>query len=448
MGLTYKKITETDLGKLAAAAEAWEDMAAQFKEAGSHYASTTRGVTQGSIWTGVSHLNAQQHFEGTQYEYAAAEKQAKAIASLIRDGHRQFTELKKLLESTVADAVKDSMVVDAEGNVRPDLSDDLRRALVHDPDGQSVLGQYNRTADSWEQQIRKYVQAFTEADTSLKTALESAVVDGKMGGKDQTLNGFNAAAEGDLAKAGARKDDAVTTRTDGWKSEGKASATGPGVELTATGPKYGKEGTLKAAANLGHATAEGSLTNGSMKLTGIADAYGGARATANYGITGEGLVGKAEVSAGGRGLAEGRAHYGHGGVYGRAEGFAGGEAQASAGVGLEGLSAGAKAFAGAKAGVAGGAEIAGIGAGGTAEGWAGVGAEAKVTLGKGDDGKFHIGAEVGVAVGLGGSLGAEFTVDPGKVADAAKDAADTLGEVAGAFSDAAGSLQDSVTSLF
>ncbi|MFJ9596692.1 hypothetical protein ACIRS3_28575 [Streptomyces virginiae] len=139
-----------------------------------------------------------------------------------------------------------------------------------------------------------------------------------------------------------------------------------------------------------------------MKLSGIADAYAGARATANVGFTEGGLTGKAEASVGGRALTEGRAEYGHMGYYTRGEGFAGAEAGVSAGASLSGVNAGAKAFAGAKATYAGGGELAGIGAGGTAEGWAGAGAgaEAKVTFGKGEDDKFHIGGEVGVALGL------------------------------------------------
>jgi hypothetical protein len=40
---------------------------------------------------------------------------------------------------------------------------------------------------------------------------------------------------------------------------------------------------------------------------------------------------------------------------------------------------------------------------------------------------------VGVAVGLGGEVGFEFTVDPGKIADTAGDAADAIGDTAHAI---------------
>ncbi|MCH0542601.1 hypothetical protein I3F58_24190 [Streptomyces sp. MUM 203J] len=199
MGLTYKKIMATDFGKLTAAAKAWDDMADEFKKAGSHHATTTRGL-KGTLWNGVSHLQAQQHFEGTQFEYAAAEKQAKATADLIRDAHRQFTELKKRLESLVADATKNKMIVDADGNVRPNLSASERSAYLHDPDGvgQKHLAQYEKAAEGWAAQIKKYVQAISDADAGAKLALEGVVVDGKIGGNDQTFNGFNGDAQGDI----------------------------------------------------------------------------------------------------------------------------------------------------------------------------------------------------------------------------------------------------------
>ena len=115
---------------------------------------------------------------------------------------------------------------------------------------------------------------------------------------------------------------------------------------------------------------------------------------------------------------------------GERPGFAGAEAGADVGLGPEGFSAGGKAFAGAKATAAGGAEAGGVGVGVTGEAWAGPGVEADLTFGEErDDGKFHIGAEVGASPILGGKVGMEFTVDPGKVADTAGDAADAVGDV-------------------
>jgi hypothetical protein len=70
--------------------------------------------------------------------------------------------------------------------------------------------------------------------------------------------------------------------------------------------------------------------------------------------------------------------------------------------------------------------VGGLGAGARGEAWAGIGAAADATIGKGEDGKWHIGAEAGVGLGVGGKLGFEVTVDPGEVTDTLGDAASAL----------------------
>lgn len=202
----------------------------------------------------------------------------------------------------------------------------------------------------------------------------------------------------------------------GWEAEGKVDVSGPSMGWSATGPDTGsgKEGQAEAHAYLASVGADGSLKNGSLALTGAAEAYLGVKATADIGATNEGYTAEADVAAGVGAEASGRADYGPVGAYGRADGLAGADTGVNTTLGLEGLNAGAEAFAGAKGGVAGGADIGGIGVGGTAEGWAGAGAEAHVTLGE-KDGKFKIGADAGAAIGLGGEVGFEFTVDPTKV---------------------------------
>ncbi|MFF4219792.1 hypothetical protein [Streptomyces nondiastaticus] len=89
--------------------------------------------------------------------------------------------------------------------------------------------------------------------------------------------------------------------TDGWK----VTATGPGAGLSATGsPSYGKESRFKAYGDLGHVTAQRSLTDGPADVSVTADAYAGSRATANYGFSDKGVSAAAEMSWGGRGMIE------------------------------------------------------------------------------------------------------------------------------------------------
>ncbi|MFI5831451.1 hypothetical protein ACIA6C_30070 [Streptomyces sp. NPDC051578] len=174
-----------------------------------------------------------------------------------------------------------------------------------------------------------------------------------------------------------------------------------------------------------------TLTEGDLKLSGIADSYGGGRATANYGFTDQGASAKVEASAGVRGLAEGRADYGYVGQYVRAEGFAGAEAGVTAKATKEEVTIGAKGFAGAKGTLAGGAEAFGIGVGVNAEGWAGPGAEAWWGYKKDEKtGVWKIDGDAGLSPLLGGKVGLEITIDPHKVSNAVDDAADALGDAA------------------
>ncbi|MFJ6717176.1 MULTISPECIES: hypothetical protein [unclassified Streptomyces] len=443
----YYEVMNTNFGLLTTAAGKWEAMAGELNKVETRYGETVQKITMGDQWAGVSAGSAKSGFAGTRYEYSAAQIQAKAIGGLLRDAHEKFTDLKTKLDSARADAIAAGMTVSEQGHVAFDwakLTPSERSAYHHDPDGEASI----RTAvTKWQQHIDDRVKAVTELDQNVKLAIEAAVVDSNKDalgkGADMSLAGFNAGAQGDLdkavkeARAAAKANDAdVKTHDDGLK------ITGPDVGFKVSGVKNGKEGSVKAYADLFHLSQAGEATKGGVKFSDVYDVYGGARATANYGFTNSGLSGKAEVSAGIRELVGGKAEYGYAGAYERTEVFAGGEAAVSAGAGKDGFNAGAKAFAGAKAGVTGGGEVAGLGAGATAEGWYGAGAEAKATFGKGDDGKWHIGGKVGLALGVGGSVGGEFTVDPGKVGDAFGDAADAIGDTAGSVKHTVGGWFD------
>lgn len=195
---------------------------------------------------------------------------------------------------------------------------------------------------------------------------------------------------------------------------------GPGVKATVFG------GT--AAASLFSVDAKGATQLGDVTLAGKAELKAlGAEATAAAGISRDGVFGEAKASAYlAQASAEGSARYGIAEVGGSAKGFVGAEAGVQGSIGLDGVRVGADAFAGAKATGEVHGDVGGLGAGLTGEAWAGAGAEANATLGKGEDGKWTIGAEAGVGLGVGAKLGFEITVDPGEVADTVSDAAGAL----------------------
>lgn len=258
-----------------------------------------------------------------------------------------------------------------------------------------------------------------------------------------------AAIRGDGGKPGAL-DKLINSVTDGWSSRGKAEGSGPNAGVSASWPKGSKMGELKAFAELAKASAQGSVGNDYVQLSGKAAATVAAEASVAGGVTNEGISGKAEVMAGAKASAQGKAEFGpYAGYNGKVEGFAGASASASASAGLGGLNANASAFAGAKVVAKAGGDIAGIGLNATAEGWAGAGAEAGVNFGPDENGTWHIGVSAGAAPGLGGKLGVELTVDPDDVAETAGDAAQFVGNAAAntgeAVGDFAASASDTVT---
>ena len=195
---------------------------------------------------------------------------------------------------------------------------------------------------------------------------------------------------------------------------------GPGVNATVVGGK--------AQGNLFGTGAKGAAQFGDVTAAGQVDAKAlGGQAIATAGISRDGINAQASVNGYlAQVSASGSAHLGMAEVGGSGQAYVGGEAGAHGAIGTDGVRLGADAFAGAKATGEVHGDLGGLGAGATGEAWAGAGAEADATLGRGDDGKWHVGAEAGVGLGIGGKVGVEFTVDPGEITD-------TLGDAAGAL---------------
>ncbi|CAM2969218.1 hypothetical protein ACH4LN_16805 [Streptomyces albus] len=433
MPLGYQDVMSADLSQLVDLAKAWQHMGERFGELmGAYVKHVPRALANGN-WQGESFSAHQMNARSTAFEFAAAETEALAVASLLRQAHVELTRLREVVRDLVTDAEDRGYEVDSSG-VATYVGSDKKRTAGNDPGHSAACVE---AAQAWTDKIAKAVKAVDEADQKVKRALVRAVSDLSTDGDG--IGGFNAHAESDLETAGSARP--TRTKIDGWVSKGSFDATGPGADVTLSGPGYGRQGMAKAYADLFHVTAQGSLTRGEMKLSGIADANGGVRASASGGITEAGIDGTAEVSGGLRAFTEGRFESDFAGIYGRGTGFTGGEAGANVSLGADGFSAGGKAFAGGKVSAAGGAEAGGISIGATGEAWAGPGVEADLTFGeKNDDGKFHIGADLGASPIVGGKVGAEIVIDPGKVADTANDAADAVGDMAG-------SLKKTITGL-
>ncbi|MFE1784794.1 hypothetical protein ACFW9F_19980 [Streptomyces sp. NPDC059506] len=434
---TYEHLYHLNLGNLKAAAARWEDTANKFKGLHTTYGSQVSRPFRQAGWVQpfLTATKADSDVRAAQQQFESAHKEANGIAGVLASLHAELKKAKDDLHRLAdVEAKEQGLHVGADGTVTP--RDDLSRntAARHDPDGQTAIREQQEACEAFVRRIERVLQRAADADETACWALRR-----DLGGSRSDFNPkvVTSLADADSTRAAEakkkKKDDG--TKDDGWVAEGDSDASGPGAKASASGPdtKSGKLGEAKANADLGRAEAEGKLTNGPMQLAGEAEAYAGAKASAAGGITNEGIKGEAGVFVGGQAEASGRADAGPVGVYGRAEAKAGAEAKASAGIGLDGLHAGAEAFAGAKAGIAGGADIGGIGVGATAEGWAGPGVGAEATFGKDQEGKWRIGAKAGAAPGLGGAVGFEVTIDPGKVADTVSDAADAVGDAIGSL---------------
>ncbi|MEV4501335.1 hypothetical protein [Streptomyces klenkii] len=189
----------TDLGLLTKAAEKWDQAAKDFESVQTVYDSQVRNIATDGSWTGVSSMSAYAASKLTYEQYAGAVKEARAIASLLRDAQAQFTELRGKLKHEVAQAVEAGMKVSDDGTARFDFekaSKALADAARHDPD-------LHTTESHWTQSIGNLVQAFDDADQGVKLALTAATKSSDVlnGG----VHGFNAKAEGDIEKVEGRR---------------------------------------------------------------------------------------------------------------------------------------------------------------------------------------------------------------------------------------------------
>lgn len=211
--LTYSEVMTTDLGKLTTAADKWDEVAAEIKKVETRYKDSVQRITIGPSWLGRSASDAGLNFAATRYEYTAAQTQAKAIASLLRDAHNDFVRLKRNLENQRAAAVKAGMNVSEGGVVSFDyqrLTEGERSAARHDPD---YMESIRKAVASWSKALDDCVKAVDDADQGVKIALEAVTKDGYGDKNDNTLGiGFNGNAKGDVEAYEAANTADIATR--------------------------------------------------------------------------------------------------------------------------------------------------------------------------------------------------------------------------------------------
>ncbi|GGQ30589.1 DUF6571 family protein [Streptomyces roseolilacinus] len=191
---TYQQILEMDFSVLTSAADGWKSTAAKYKSLADVFDEGVRSLSVGTDWRGESANASLQPLGVTSQEYAAAQREARAMESLLRDAHGTFVRLKAQLKSAVADAVAAGMKVSEGGVASYDFSKvdaATANSVRHQPDLREVEQSYTRN-------ITNAVKAVNDFDEYVKRALISETA------SDGTSPfGFNARPVGDIEAAAA-----------------------------------------------------------------------------------------------------------------------------------------------------------------------------------------------------------------------------------------------------
>ncbi|MFE7114028.1 hypothetical protein ACFU99_01195 [Streptomyces sp. NPDC057654] len=200
-----------DLSLLTTAAEQWDESAKKFEEVKRAYDGQVKSVGHDGSWNGTTAIFARPNMAETSGQFAAAPKEARAIASLLRDAHTQFVDLKNKVKSAVADAETNGGVkISSEGKAvfDPESADRIDPAWAHA--ARLDAGKREQAESYWTKHIEQAVRAVDDADQGVKLALTTAVhnTDVMHGG----LAGFNASAEGDIEKVEGRRAEELATK--------------------------------------------------------------------------------------------------------------------------------------------------------------------------------------------------------------------------------------------
>ncbi|MEU8974744.1 DUF6571 family protein [Streptomyces monashensis] len=207
---TYHEILTADLSTLTTAAERWDGMAKDFNKQETAYRRDVHGITLRPTFAGESQQAANARFSVRLTEFQSAQTEAKAIASLLRETHTRFVDLRKKLESARDDAIAKGMKVSDQGVVSLDddkLTTRDRQRLATDTDyGLSM----RKSVTSWQAHIDQCVKDVDDADKGVEVAFTTVVKGPDMG--DGTVPGFNGKAQGDIDKYEAQEADDIARR--------------------------------------------------------------------------------------------------------------------------------------------------------------------------------------------------------------------------------------------
>lgn len=141
------------IGVLGTAAKDWEDMAGGFEDLETLYAAKVESVATDGSWVGVSAGVASGRFAATRQQFANAQVEARAIASLLRDAQQQFSRLIGQVKDLVEEAKKAELYVNSKGEAIYDFS--KLTPMRHDPDYPTYVSKWKEAEASWTKAIRR-----------------------------------------------------------------------------------------------------------------------------------------------------------------------------------------------------------------------------------------------------------------------------------------------------
>ncbi|WP_149825621.1 hypothetical protein [Streptomyces tailanensis] len=275
--LTYQDVITIRIGVLRTAAKDWDDMAGAFEDLESLYAAKVEGVATDGTWVGVSAGAAGDRFAATRKQFADAQVEARALASILRDAHERFSRLVGRVKDLVEEAKHADMHINTMGEAIYDFS--KLTAMRHDPEYLTYVSKAKEAETAWTEQIKNAVQAVAQADQGVKLALREAV--GVKGWAERLMDRalgqghkFNGAAIGDIEtyEREAKKEE-EQRKAEAEREKREEEGEGENLKTIIRGISYGVDTFSKQPGDIGTKFV-GTAIEGVAEFTGFNNTKG------------------------------------------------------------------------------------------------------------------------------------------------------------------------------
>ncbi|PWI43623.1 hypothetical protein [Streptomyces sp. ICBB 8177] len=192
--VTYHEAMTADLSKLGDAARQWSAMAGKFGDMATTYRNKVLSVSTDGSWTGVSAQASVGTSLSDIQDIQAAQKEAQAVASILKEAEAKLAPLQSALKKTVSRAQAAGMIVGPDGSVSADP-----RNPDYDPHLSKDSGA--QAAEDWARRIGDALSSLQDEDYGVRVALDAASRYEAL----PTDSDFNASADGDIARDDAHE---------------------------------------------------------------------------------------------------------------------------------------------------------------------------------------------------------------------------------------------------